>query len=84
MRQLFVFCCIVAVATAQMNKIGKILSDVNLGLMTAMQSNLADEGTTCFEKANTTSTDIVLILDFSGYTTGGFEMGEFMNKFQTI
>ena len=58
----------------------------NVGMATALMANLDSTSyyTSCVTAATATSKEILLLLDFSLYLTGGFNLGIFMNSINVV
>ena len=71
---------------ATIRNFGWHMQEFNLGMMTALMSNLdaTSIGTTCVESAIDTSDELYLLLDFSLYITDGFNFGVFMNSINVV
>ena len=68
------------------NYFGYHLKNYNIGMMTALMSNLdaTSEHTTCVVSATATSDEVFLLLDFENYLTGGFNLGTFLNSMNVV
>ena len=65
---------------------GYHLKNYNIGMMTALMSNLDQTSahTTCVVSATATSAEVFKLLDFEDYLNGGFNLGVFMNSLNVV
>lgn len=72
---------------ATLERFGYHLEKFNVGMATALMSNLdvaSNAGTTCVTAAQVTSVEVYKLLDFNGYLSGGFNIGTFLESTNVV